>query len=133
AAVQRFIRLARYWDLVANSGRFQKTLHVLLQGDSAFAAFAAWSDWLWETTGKTQGLTPEALVDRLFDYLTTQCACAIEDTRQLLLTDYLGSGAHARPQCLRDVLPRPQAPQRSIHAKQLALRQAQHGRAMNLS
>ena len=129
-AVQRFNRLARYWDLVANSGRFQQTLDVLLQGGSAFGAFAAWSDWLWQTAYKTHGLTPEDLVDALFDYLTTQRSLPMDDIRQMLLADYQRSGAHARPQCLRDVLPRPVAPQRSIHAKQLALRQAQHGRAL---
>jgi hypothetical protein len=129
AAVQRFIRLARYWDLVANSGRFQQTLNLLLQGDSAFDAFTAWSDWLWQTTHKTHGLTPEDLVDALFAYLTAQRGLPTQDVRQLLLADYQRSGAHARPHCLRDVLPRPVAPQSSIHAKQLALRQAQHGRA----
>lgn len=127
-AVQRFIRLARYWDLVANSGRFKQTLELLLQGQSAFAAFADWSDWLWQTTQKTHGLTPENLVDALFDYLTLQRGGSVEAVRHSLLVDYQRSGAHARPHCLREVLPRPAAPQRSMHAKQLALRQAQHGR-----
>lgn len=127
--VQRFIRLARYWDLVANSGRFTHTLPMLLHGVSAFAAFLAWSDWLWLTAGKTHGLTPEALVDALFVYLTTQVNGAPETVRQMLLTDYVASGAHARPQCLRTVLPRPQAPDRSIRAQQRALRQARHDRA----
>jgi hypothetical protein len=130
-AVQRFIRLARYWDLVANSGRFQETLDVLLQGDSAFAAFAAWSDWLWHTTGKTHGLTPENLVDALFEYLGTQRNVPPEAVRQMLLADYQRSGAHAHPQCLQNVLPRPLAPHHSKHTKQLAQRQAQHGRMVH--
>ena len=125
--VQRFIRLARYWDLVANSGRFKQSLDALLQSDSAFGAFATWSDWLWQTTQKTHGLTPEDLVDALFDYLITQRGLPKEDVRYMLLSDYQRSGARARPHCLRDVLPRPVAPQRSLHAKQLALRQAKHG------
>lgn len=126
--VQRFMRLARYWDLVANSGRFPQTLDLLLRGNSAFAAFADWSDWLWQTTRKTHGLTPEHLVDALFDYLTTARGLPTEPTRQMLLADYQRSGAHARPRCLQHVLPRPVAPQHGKHAKQLALRQAQHGR-----
>nr|WP_295784651.1 DUF4080 domain-containing protein [Rhodoferax sp.] len=126
--VQRFIRLARYWDLVANSGRFKQALGALLQGGSAFEAFAAWSDWLWQTTQKTHGLTPEELVDALFDYLTARRGLPTEQVRQMLLVDYQRSGAHARPHCLRDVLPRPAAPQRSMQSKQLALRQAQHSR-----
>lgn len=130
ASVQRFVRLARYWDLVANSGRFPRAVDVLLQGDSAFAAFAAWSDWLWQTTHTTHGLTPEVLVDGLFDYLTSQRGLPVEPVRQMLLADYQQSGAHARPRCLREVLPRPAAPEHGIRAKQLAARQAQHTRAL---
>ncbi|MES2949408.1 MAG: DUF4080 domain-containing protein [Pseudomonadota bacterium] len=127
--VQHFVRMARYWDLVANSGRFGQTLQVLLDGSSAFASFWAWSGWLWQTTAKTHGLTPEDLVDALFDYLGSQRGLPVEVVRQMLLQDYLHSGAHARPRCLHDVLPRPQAPQHSIKARQLAQRQARHGRA----
>lgn len=103
--MQRFARLARYWDLVANSGRFTHTLALLLSGPLPFAAFLAWSDWLWHTSGKTSGLTPEHLVDALFDYLTTQCAQPVASTRQTLLADYVASGARASPQCLRGYLP----------------------------
>ena len=39
--VQRFTRLARYWDLLANSGRFPQTLPNLLDSPSPFAAFLA--------------------------------------------------------------------------------------------
>ena len=124
--VERFIRLARYWDLIANSGRFACTLAALLSGPSAFGAFWACSDWLWQTVGTTAGLTPEALADALFDYLTSCRGLPPEVTRQLLLADYAGSGAHGRPQCLRDVLPRPQQPDLSRHGRQLASRQARH-------
>jgi len=129
ATVQRFVRVARYWDLVANSGRFCQTLDVLLQGDSAFAAFAAWSDWLWQTAHRTHGLTPEDLVDALFDYLTTRRGMPTDAVRPLLLADYQRSGAHARPHCLRDVLPRPQSPQYSAKTRALAQRQAHHARS----
>ena len=126
ATVQRLTRAARYWDLVANSGRFKRTLPALLQGGSAFAAFLAWSDWLWDSTDKTQGLTPESLVDALFDYLTTQRALPVDGVRAMLLSDYVASGARARPACLRTVLPRPQAPVRRASARLLAQRQDRH-------
>lgn len=62
--VQRFTRLARYWDLLANSGRFKQSLPLLLAGPSPFAAFLAFSDWLWAAgQQKTSGLTPEILLD----------------------------------------------------------------------
>ena len=124
--VQRFTRLARYWDLVANSGRFTRTLALLLQGPSPFALFLAWSDWLWQSTGKTSDLTPEQLVDALFDYLCAQAGVTVEGVRQALLADYLASGARARPKCLRGVLPRQGAP--IIRDGQVrARRQERHG------
>jgi hypothetical protein len=125
--VQRLTRVARYWDLVANSGRFKKTLPTLLQGGSAFAALLAWSDWLWTTTAMTQGLTPENLVDALFEYLTTQRGLPVQAVRAMLLSDYVDSGARASPKCLHAVLLRPEAPVRRDNARQLAQRQDRHG------
>ena len=46
ATMQRLVRFARYWDLVANSGRFAHTLPLIL-GDAPFAHFMALSDWLY--------------------------------------------------------------------------------------
>ena len=89
ATMQRFTRLARYWDLVANSGRFRQTLPLLLQGASAFQSFMDFSDWLWASAGETSGLTPELLVDALFDYLTVARGFDAERMRQTLLADYL--------------------------------------------
>ena len=125
--VQRLTRMARYWDLVANSGRFKATLPNLLQGESAFMGFLAWSDWLWRSTAKTQGLTPEDLVDALFDYLTKQRGLPADRARAMLLGDYMASGARAMPQCLRAVLPRPLTPVQRDTARPLAQRQDRHG------
>ena len=41
--MQRLQRFSRYWDLVANSGRFAHTLPILL-GATPFASFMAFSD-----------------------------------------------------------------------------------------
>jgi radical SAM superfamily enzyme YgiQ (UPF0313 family) len=125
ATMQGFTRLARYWDLVANSGRFGLTLALLLQGPSAFAAFMAFADWLWLRAGETAHLTPEQLVDALFDYLTGERGLDAEAVRQNLLADYLASGARARPSCLHGVLPAQGLPlARSARAR--TERQARH-------
>jgi hypothetical protein len=117
STVQRFVRLARYWDLVANSGRFPRALALLLEchaapevvaaaGDaSPFWRFLAFSDWLWERSAQTQGLTPEALLDRLFDYLHSQRAFPAETVQIALRDDYLASGARANPVALAGLLP----------------------------
>lgn len=100
--VQHFVRLARYWDLLANSGRFQQSLSCLLQlpqQSGAFWNFWAFTQFLWERHGQTQGLTPEALLVSLFDYLCAQDQDP-QHVRGLLLTDYQASGARNRPAIL---------------------------------
>ncbi|WP_090129312.1 B12-binding domain-containing radical SAM protein [Limnohabitans sp. Rim11] len=103
-SIQRFARMAKYWDLVVNSGRFKKTISLLMAPtetqNSAFWSFMQFSDALWAGTGKTYGLSPEILVDGVFDYLTKARGFDADLVRPLLLEDYLASGARARPQCL---------------------------------
>jgi hypothetical protein len=107
ATVQRFTRFARYWDLVANSGRFKQTLSLLMgEGASPFYAFLGFADWLWHTTGQTSGLTPEALVDALFAYLGATGSFAVDTVRATLLADYMASGARANPRALHGLLVR---------------------------
>lgn len=133
ATMRRFTRFSRYWDMIANSGRFKQTLDILLDGHtqagaaapSPFAAFLGFADWLWQTTGKTNGLSPEALVDALFDYLSAQRGLPTELVRQALLGDYVASGARANPQALQGLLPKRAAPQ-DQGSKGLTQRQAQH-------
>jgi tRNA A37 methylthiotransferase MiaB len=119
--VQGFVRLARYWDLLANSGRFEQTLP-LLMGTSPFWAFWHFSAWLWDTSQQTSGLTPEALVDFVFEYLTKQQRLSPERVRHSLLEDYRASGAKARPSCLRALLspvrPHPVEKSHSLQSRQ---------------
>ena len=126
ATLQRCTRFARYWEMLANSGRFQHSLALLLQDQagsgSAFAAFMAFSDWLWARTSQTSGFTPEALVDRLAEYLIECAGMAGAPVRAALLSDYLASGARASPQALRGLLPRraalPDEPRHTLTARQ---------------
>ena len=123
--VQRYARLARYWELVANSGRFPRTLALLLQGPSAFAAFLAFSDWLWSRQAETAHLSPEQLVDALHDYLLAERGLAQGAVHSVLVADYVASGARARPETLRGVLPAQATPvPRAV--RQRAERQARH-------
>lgn len=104
--VQAFVRLARYWDMVANSGRFTATMGLLMQGPSAFAAFTELAQDLWAQLQATSGITPDQLVDALFAYLCERKRCDPEVARAALLGDYLASGAHANPKALYGLLPK---------------------------
>jgi len=104
--VAAFIRLARYWDVVANSGRFKSSLAMILDAPSPFLAFAHFSDWLWRDLRRTHGLTPEILVDAQFVYLCQERGLAAERVRSALIADYAASGARAMPKVLQGFLPR---------------------------
>ena len=104
ATMQRIKRFARYWEMVANSGRFARALELLLAPGSAFGNFLRFSDWLWRATGKTHEFALEKLVDLLFEHLTDVRGLAAEEVREALLADYLASGARGRPRCLAEVL-----------------------------
>lgn len=109
-----FTRLARYWDLIANSGRFPASLPLLLEGASAFVGFADFARWLWKKTGRTSGITPEDLVDALHAYLTEVRAIARPVVHAALLADYRGSGARAKPLALQSDLTRAKTAQSAL-------------------
>lgn len=131
ATIQRINRFARYWDIIANSGRFKQTLTQLLSTDktgSPFNTFLQLTDWLWQQTQTTQGLTPESLVDLLFTYLTEVSTVPIDDARTVLLNDYLASGARSNPSALQGFLPKrpPVSKSNSSQNNALTDRQAIH-------
>jgi radical SAM superfamily enzyme YgiQ (UPF0313 family) len=70
ARMQRIKRFARYFDVYYNSGNFPRTLTLLWRvGASAFAAFMAFSDFLWAATGRTHSLPLVAQARLLHDFL----------------------------------------------------------------
>ncbi|MBV1776117.1 DUF4080 domain-containing protein [Burkholderiaceae bacterium DAT-1] len=107
AIFEQFEHFARYWDLIANSGRFGKTIALILDTESSpFRAFWRCSAWLWTSLARTQGVSPEMLVDQLFTYLTGQAGLAASTVRDCLLADYVASGARSNPVCLQGYLPK---------------------------
>ncbi len=95
ATMQRVARFARYWDLVANSGRFARTLPLLL-GDAPFARFLAFADWLYAATGRTHAIANERLYELLHEFLVARLGAPAADTTAALAEDYLASGARGR-------------------------------------
>jgi Protein of unknown function (DUF4080)/Radical SAM superfamily/B12 binding domain len=102
--MQRIQRFARYWEIVANSGRYAQSLALLLAGPSAFFAFLSFSDWLWANTDRTHQFSPERMIDLLFKHLSAERDIEPEVVRQALLADYTTSGARGMPECLKGLL-----------------------------
>ncbi|MGZ3184736.1 MAG: DUF4080 domain-containing protein [Telluria sp.] len=90
--MQRLVRFARYWDLVANSGRFAATLPVLL-GDAPFAGFMAFSDWLYAHTDATHRIALDRLA-RMIERWLGERGMAGADARALVAAD-MGGREHA--------------------------------------
>jgi radical SAM superfamily enzyme YgiQ (UPF0313 family) len=95
ADMQRIARFARYWELVGNSGRFQRALPLLV-GESPFERFLRFSDWLYARTGKTHEFALERLHQFLFDFLTGELGVERGEAGGTLLADYQASGARGR-------------------------------------
>jgi len=93
--MQRLARFARYWDLIANSGRFTQTLPLLL-GQQPFARFMRCSDWLYQRTGQTHKIQLEKLFNLLHQALIGPLQLTPEAVEAALLADYQRSGHKGR-------------------------------------
>ena len=104
--LQRMKRFARYWDLVANSGRFKRTMQSLCHDQpNPFEAFMNFSDWLYAASGQRHGIALTKLVQLVFNYLTEPpLSQPHETTAQDLWLDYQESGKSDMPLCLRPYL-----------------------------
>lgn len=94
AEMQKLSRFSRYWDILANSGRYSRTLPVIL-GDSAFDGFFRLSEWLYAKTRQTHAIAHERMVHLLYDYLL-ECGHAEDDAAAVLIADYRGTGGRSR-------------------------------------
>lgn len=107
-AMQRLVRFARFWDMIANSGRFANTLPNIL-GDTPFARFLALSDWLYAKTNATHQIALARLARLVAEWLVEQGADAGQ-VRAMLESDYAG-GAE-KPHLQRKAAAEAAAPQR---------------------
>lgn len=116
--LQRLSRFARYWDIVANSGRHARSLQLLL-GNRPFEGFLRFSDWLYARTRQTHALAHERLVHLLHEYLCAQAGNDPAAVANALIADYRGTGGRSR---LRfepgdDALPTPRTAPRTATPK----------------
>ncbi len=89
--IQRLRRFAKFWDLLANSGRFKRTLPLLWEdGASAFERFLAFSDWLAERFGRTHSVPLVGLAEALHTFLLRTLDGA--KVGESLAQDWMGDG-----------------------------------------
>ncbi|MDE2428034.1 MAG: DUF4080 domain-containing protein [Burkholderiales bacterium] len=93
ADMQRLVRFARYWDLVANSGRFAHTLPVIL-GEQPFANFMALSDWIYASTDATHRIALDRLAALVTRWLQEERQMSAEAVAAVVSQDYAGQARH---------------------------------------
>jgi radical SAM superfamily enzyme YgiQ (UPF0313 family) len=124
--MQRVRRFARYWDLVANSGRFTATLPILL-GDDPFARFMEFSDWLYRYTQQTHRIALPRLFQLLHTALTEVFTLPADVVLAALARDCAVHGLKGCPAFLHEHLRALGSPRAA--AMQAPPRQARHLRA----
>ena len=100
--LQEMKRFARYWDLVANRANFRDTAPMIWQDQpSAFQAFRAFSDWLYQRVGRTHHINLMRLAEALLDYLTDVRGFVEADVAPQLVADLNRTGGRRFPPRLR--------------------------------
>lgn len=97
STMQRMSRFARYWDLVANSGRFKNSVSLIL-GSDPFDRFLLFADWLYTTTQQTHRIALHRLFDLVYLGLTSQLQVDKTVAADRLSKDQRGT--YRPPDCL---------------------------------
>lgn len=95
ATMQTVNRFARYWDMIANSGRFKHTLpHILTE--QPFNRFMALTDWIFNKTGQTHQIN----LKKLYELVSQTVQTLFPDIHELIISklalDYAASKLKGR-------------------------------------
>jgi len=94
--MQRMSRFSRYWDMIANSGRFKHSLPLIL-GTTPFKNFLALSDWLFATSTQTHKISLNKLFSYLYDAMTKELDISSVIAAESLTKDFSLSGLKGSP------------------------------------
>lgn len=120
--MQRLNRFARYWDMVSNSGRFKKTIPLIL-GDDPFDGFMRFGDWLFSVSDQTHKFALKRLFELLHRYLVGVVGLDDNVVIDVMQQDHQSSGMSAIP----EFMTKPPSKQHGrASQKKLVHRQAQH-------
>lgn len=101
STVQRVNRFARYWDMIGNSGRFTRTLPLLLD-QKPFDRFMLLSDGLFTQSGSTYKIALRRLFDLIYEVGQSSLNLNEATLRQALEADYQRIGDKSLPQFMRN-------------------------------
>ena len=97
STMQQLKRFARYWDMIANSGRFKHTKSLLL-GDQPFENFLTLSNWLYSETGQSHKIALLRLFRLIYKAMTEVLKRDKQQTIDCLTKDHEACGMKGRPE-----------------------------------
>ncbi len=140
--MQRLRRLAKYWDLVGNSGNFVATAPLIWKvaqasrlrpaaGEtpalpSPFHAFLRFSDWLFVRIGRTDTIALARLAELLFEFLTKELKQDVKAVAEIVCADWRRGGRPDAPEFLRAYLSEASLQRPREKKNALPKRQARH-------
>lgn len=80
STMQLVNRFARYWDMIANSGRFKHSIPLMLDGNP-FDNFLAIANWIFDKTGQTHQIN----LKRLFEMVSQANEALFPEKHQAIL------------------------------------------------
>ena len=91
--MQRLKRFARYFELYYNSGNFPESLELLWKSaPSPFDGFMDFSDYLWDTLGRSHGISLVRLCEHLQRNLIELPGISSEQAAEAIVSDYHRKG-----------------------------------------
>lgn len=101
-AMQAMKRLARFWDLVYNSGNFRRSAPLLWPNGDVFGGFRDFSDWLYRKTKATWQIGLPRLCELLFGYLVEEKGMNNNEVANSLAADILTIKGRVLPKAVQE-------------------------------
>ncbi|AXX89588.1 B12-binding domain-containing radical SAM protein [Arcobacter suis] len=101
--MQEMKRFARFWDIVYNSGNFQKTTTLLFEDGKVFENFFDLSKWLYKRSESTYKISLDRMAEFLFEYMSTKYEKEL--LANTILEDVMKVGGRKIPPFLKKIIP----------------------------
>jgi hypothetical protein len=103
AQMQELKRFARFWDLIYNSGNFQKTTALLFEDGKVYENFFDLSQWLYKRSESTYKISLDRMAEFLFEYMSTQHKKEL--IAKTILEDVMKVSGRKIPPFLKNIIP----------------------------
>ncbi|MDY0327346.1 MAG: DUF4080 domain-containing protein [Arcobacteraceae bacterium] len=104
ALMQDMKRFARFWDIVYNSGNFQKSTKLLFVDGKVFENFYDFSKWLYGMSESTYKISLDRMAEFLYEYLTKKNDKDL--VANTILEDVMSIGGRKIPPFLKSLIPK---------------------------